>query len=259
MVMVRNCLDAYTCAELLRWCENHALEYASRYSNFRRVGHYSMSADSWWYRDSPVWNVLSNALFANLMGMAVGDWNGRWHLTKFAGDYVDASCSEDQRTHSDTCRPLDLEYWWDYAANKWRVWGWRHCPAAALSFVVQDIYPDGGPLQISSKGGHTAAAGLVGNDPERATRLGLLPLDRVACPWGWVIIRDIRVWHGGTANTLDATRYMPCVLATSNHMMTVAHGTEDRYMPHRCVAPDVWSSAQQLPVAKRLNYLYRNS
>ena len=219
-----------------------------------------MSADSWWYRDSPIWNVLANERFANLMDMAVGDyWSGRWHLAKFSGDYVDAACSDDQVVHSDNCHPLDLEYYWDWHANKWRVKGWRECPAAALSFIVQDIYPDGGPLQISCKDSHNAAARFVGNDPARATRLGILRLDRIACPRGWAIIRDIRVWHSGAKNTLDATRYMPCVLSTSNKMATASWGTDGQYKPHRCVARDVWSCAQQLPVAKRLKYLYRDS
>jgi hypothetical protein len=258
-VIVRNCLDSDTCRSLSQWCKDHRMEYESQSHNWRRVGHWSMSADSWWNRGSPVWKVLSNERFANLMGMAVGDWSGRWHLAKFAGDYVDASCSEDQGVHSDTCRPLDLEYYWDWHANKWRVKGWRECPVAALSFAVHDIYPDGAPLRISSKDGHIAAAELVGNDPELAMRLGLLRLDRVACPMGWAIIRDVRVWHGGTKNTLDATRYMPCVLATSNHMMTASSRTCGKYRPRECLAPDVWSYAQQLPVAKRLNYLYRNS
>ena len=84
-------------------------------------------------------------------------------------------------------------------------------PMVSVNFTVQPITADNGPLRvipsrkvISTKNNERPP--YFSNEPEVLRQSKLFPLSS-----GAAIIRDLRLWHGGTPNTSLNTRFLPSV------------------------------------------------
>eukprot|EP00438_Fugacium_kawagutii_P027582 Skav230746 [mRNA] locus=scaffold3436:88554:92609:+ [translate_table: standard] len=83
-------------------------------------------------------------------------------------------------------------------------------PMISVNFTVQDITGENGPLRVVPGrrlvGLGSDAPPPFSEEPEVLRQSKLFPL-----PAGAAIIRDLRLWHGGTPNTSDHTRFLPSV------------------------------------------------
>jgi hypothetical protein len=257
--LMREALESRICDGLYEFCASNMDKWCASDFNNRRPGHWSMYHEAWWESDA-MWSALEQAPLISTTSALIGDeWN-RWHLTKLAGDCVSPLSKEDQEMHSDSCGLLNLRYSrdWEMASSSnsmpgYTVSGFEACPALGISLCCHDITPEMAPLGIVSKQVHTAVASLVGNNPEAVSSF----IMKCACPKGWAIFRDIRVWHCGTANFTDSIRYLPGFVACSNAMVNVGYGTDDRYIPLRCLPRHRYDAlASDSLIKPHLDYVY---
>ncbi|CAE7461361.1 OLA1 [Symbiodinium natans] len=87
-------------------------------------------------------------------------------------------------------------------------------PKIAVNFTVQEIGAENGPMRVIPGkkviSGQQDIPPKFADEPERYKQSKLFPL-----PAGAAIIRDLRLWHGGTPNLSAETRFLPSVEAFS--------------------------------------------
>ena len=83
-------------------------------------------------------------------------------------------------------------------------------PMISVNFTVQPVTGENGPLRVVPGRrmvvGKTDAPPCFSEEPEVLRQSKLCPL-----PPGAAIIRDLRLWHGGTPNGSNDTRFLPSV------------------------------------------------
>ena len=106
-------------------------------------------------------------------------------------------------------------------------WGWRggsERPGTfATSIFVDDALENCAPLRIAPQ---SAVAELPVWEHDILEALA----GKVLAPRGSVLIRDVNVWHSGTANETDQTRYMP-----GFRVFTSARTEDFKWRPRRSV------------------------
>ncbi|CAK9082061.1 unnamed protein product [Durusdinium trenchii] len=113
-------------------------------------------------------------------------------------------------------------------------------PMISVNFTVQTITADNGPMRVIPGrkviSGKTDSPPHFPDEPEVLRQSKLFPL-----PLGAAIIRDLRLWHGGTPNCSPETRFLPSVEIMSmgySTYMAGPHSFGDQYCDvckwHRC-------------------------
>jgi hypothetical protein len=126
-----------------------------------------------------------------------------FHVVSAGGDFVIAGVDEYQGLHSDKQFKKDR--------------GRMPPPVVSMNFAVEDIGEENGPMRIlPGQLTHTECHKLE-FEAESSKLSRLCPLSA-----GTVVIRDIRVLHGGTPNRSASTRFLPAVLLA-------AEGINKRY------------------------------
>ena len=179
-------LDENTLNRVLKSCAN----YKPHRGNMRHPQwlRYSMNNESH-VHDSAWRGLLSNLLASDLFVSSISAWvrtidpKGRWFFFGFGGDTV---------MPGDPGQELHSDYW---GADMHII---------AVSIAVSDPIVDAGPLRI-----------IPGLAPKKRDDYYCIPCDslahKVLLPKGAVFVRDVNVWHSGTANTTTNIRYLPMI------------------------------------------------
>ncbi len=242
--LVRCVVTTSTCDALHNHCIANedvfrAVDYNSRSPCGRK---FSLSSGIFWDCDA-WWQLLENQCLLAMVEFCVGDGWNRWHLTKCGGDTVLGHMPADQELHSDPAGGLQVWY-----RERYGLQNHRRPAAVHVSLAVHDIHPDQGPMRISDWGGTSR------------WRRGCEPHVRsLPCPKGWVVVRDIRVVHSGTANNTSVDRWLPGYLACSNLMMCEGYEDGSAYRPARTLPAWLWEAAHRRdsPIRHRLDYMYK--
>ena len=133
--------------------------------------------------------ILQHALLRDLLIKLVG-WH-RW--IKLTGDVVFPHCDEDQELHSDwgSCMPL-------HSPPQWEAWSCKHAwtpPTIVVSLVLETQTLVKAPLRLLN---WSSMASLRSRWPPTSLCQSVRDSVCVGVPKGALIVRDVRVWHGGT-------------------------------------------------------------
>jgi len=247
-VIFQNVLDTSVCQHLDE--KFRAVDWVSVNDFNRRDedgGRFSMAGSESWYWPG-TWAMLEQPYVYEFIQGAFQDPYRRIHITKIAGDGVRGNVLTNQEIHSDGCGLMRLKY------NPKIV---DKSPACiAVSYAVHDIGIDQAPMRITTWDQQDIYAEKFGSTPPSEDASEFLPMLRVAVPLGWCIIRDVRVWHSGTANRTDQTRILPGYAVCSQTMMRIGHPYS--YRPARTLPSSLWDDAQRRKsiVSKNLDYVY---
>ena len=249
-VIIRDLVGGHQCDGLLEFCKTHMQEFCTE-NNFRRVGHWSCNSWLWWQCDALL-DVMSSAVIHELMTSILGDKWARWHFVKLAGDFVTSACDYNQLVHSDGCGKLDLEYWWSHREQQYKVWGDTWPASIAVSVACHDILPDNAPMAIARSWDHHKSFSVVHGSDISRMHIDDDDMLRVTLPRGWLVVRDIRLAHCGTANRLSHTRFLPGFLCSSQCQMTY-----DMYRPKQTLDAAQWQSfgVCRQSLSKRTRYM----
>ncbi len=164
-------------------------------------------------------------------------------VTKLGGDFVEGGNTDDQLMHSDwtECKPLDPNSAADAVCD---LPVHSHSPpCVCISIAVHDIGLAHGPLRIMTWDSMMDSMGKYGPEPptleQECELLALADESIIRCtvPQGTAIIRDVRIWHGGTCNSLGRTRFLPGYLTCSHDYMH----SRAMYRPPRLVPRDLYN------------------
>ena len=204
-----NAIHDFSLDRFGHWCE-----YGTRFSSACNV---------WWQCSRFVDKAACNGDVHELTRLLTADKWGRYYCTKVGAD-VACSGVPDQTVHSDPAGLMELKYYWSDVKQSYKVWdpSWEP-PCLMWSFALDDIHPDQAPIQIMPKESHF----------DWCTRHGYQPVPscpiRLALPKGWAVCRDVRILHGGTANTHGVDRHMAGIVFCSVGMMAAGYGTDSVY------------------------------
>merc|ERR1712039_206264 len=158
------------------------------------------------------------------------------------GDFVLGETDTHQRLH------VDLQQLEMYSTPT---------PPAAIvaNFVVSNVSCRDGPMRLvphtqliplavaeqASQGEHLARSSSLEKEPVLRERLGLESV--LACPMspGDVLLRDMRLWHGGTPNLGSDTRFLPSAEFLSPWYAALTEGTDDHFAPRPALPFSHWS------------------
>eukprot|EP00929_Paragymnodinium_shiwhaense_P090140 TRINITY_DN50343_c0_g1_i2.p1 TRINITY_DN50343_c0_g1~~TRINITY_DN50343_c0_g1_i2.p1 ORF type:complete len:494 (-),score=97.45 TRINITY_DN50343_c0_g1_i2:26-1507(-) len=174
--------------------------------------------------------LLDNAVVSQVLDVAFA---GPYVAVGGGGDFVLGRTDTHQRLHVD----LQLAEMYDLEA-----------PPAAISanFAVNNVTCDDGPMRLLPRTQRlplalAEEATRAAEELSRASGLekewaiqAKMNLNAVKiCPLqpGDVLLRDMRVWHGGTPNLGDNTRLLPSAEFLSPWYADLASGTEDHFAP----------------------------
>ena len=220
-----------------------------------------MTSGEWWQCSGMLQFVQTDDIL-NLVECLMPDRWQRYHVLKLGGDCVEARCEEPQELHYDGCFPMDLQYWFNHDTGIWEMYGHDYCPALGISVAPHVIHVDQGPLRITSWDRHAQWAENNGCTPPSLMdeRRGAVDTFRVAMPAGWVVLRDLRLYHAGSANSLNTDRFLPGVVIGSVGLMAAGQQDDDFYQPSyrptRSLPPTVWEALQSTRLASHLDYMY---
>lgn len=124
-------------------------------------------------------------------------------------------------------------------------------PAIGVSFIVEDLPCAAGPVRVLPGSQYIEhSPPILSKEPEMVKGSLLCPLPR-----GSVVLRDLRLWHGGTPNSLNRTRYLPGSEFVSSAWAARKCGSGDHYDPcrpvlpkelHETLGPTGWSASSRL-------------
>mmetsp|Transcript_38392 Transcript_38392/g.105749 ORF Transcript_38392/g.105749 Transcript_38392/m.105749 type:complete len:424 (-) Transcript_38392:75-1346(-) len=133
---------------------------------------------------------------------------GEFKFVGARGALVLAGTDTWQNLHSDFARPQHEELWplWNAPA---------HIPFLELQFTVHPLTSTNGAMRIVP-GRPSIHSTYWQKEVDPVPRLGLEPdlwkrSQLHPLPMGCGILRDVRVWHGGTPNLSDEDRYLPAL------------------------------------------------
>lgn len=199
------------------------------------------------------WSDLADdAVLAEVLALAFG---GAYVLGGGGGDFVLGGTDTHQRLHVD----LQLEEMYDVPLP----------PAAITANVaVASIECDGGPVRLvprtqglplafaeeAMQGKDLTLASPLEREAAACARLGLQML--AICPMrpGDVLLRDMRVWHGGTPNRGSATRFLPSAEFLAPWYADLTVGSDDHFAPRPALPFASWlrMSDQGRAVSRRM-------
>eukprot|EP00928_Gymnodinium_smaydae_P048643 TRINITY_DN32542_c0_g1_i1.p1 TRINITY_DN32542_c0_g1~~TRINITY_DN32542_c0_g1_i1.p1 ORF type:complete len:509 (-),score=98.25 TRINITY_DN32542_c0_g1_i1:48-1526(-) len=196
--------------------------------------------------------LLDNAAVSSVLQEAFG---GPFVVGGGGGDFVLGSTDTHQKLH------VDLQLADMYS---------RASPPAAIvaNFVVSSIGCDDGPTRFIPR---TQASPLMlaemATQREEFSRSSSLEKEAaflrslgltvvLGCPLepGDVLLRDMRLWHGGTPNKGNATRLFPSAEFLSPWYAALTEGTDDHFAPRPALPRELWSqlSPSAREAARRL-------
>eukprot|EP00971_Amphidinium_carterae_P194258 3854633-Amphidinium_carterae.3 len=117
-------------------------------------------------------------------------------------------------------------------------------PGVGVNFVLHDIACSGGPMRLIP-GTHLMPFQL--HEMAVATESSILEhydLHRVmVCPLkaGDALVRDLRLWHAGSANHGDSPRILPNTEYLAPWYADLTVGTEDHLAPRPSIPEEVWT------------------
>ena len=199
---------------------------------------------------SPVQRHYSPILDADVIMDVLTSIMGWFHWCKIGGDCVMPGCNEDQHLHSDwassptTSRPPAICVSCflgpgDAAKAPLRLFNWQMMVACQ---PASSIWSQHGVPSLESL------------TPAQASAL-------VVAPKGSICIRDVRVWHGGTAmgRNFCTPRVLPGLICISHEYIHTGSGDDDPdatfFRPRRCMHPTVSESLGERAQA-HCHYLY---
>ena len=196
-----NALGKTGVCEVLETClevEAKMLQLDPNRLGCRGAGRYSFgaAAESGHMLHHPAWQHLLQSI--PVLWVLKKIWPDGFVICGGGGDFVRGGTTSYQGLHSDL-GPSRVP---------------PHCrdsvPMISVNFTIQDITGENGPLRVVPGHrvvfGKTDAPPKFSEEPEVLRQLKLFPL-----PSGAAIIRDLRLWHGGTPNTGEHTRFLPSV------------------------------------------------
>eukprot|EP00747_Dinoflagellata_sp_TGD_P222609 gnl/TRDRNA2_/TRDRNA2_94313_c0_seq1.p1 gnl/TRDRNA2_/TRDRNA2_94313_c0~~gnl/TRDRNA2_/TRDRNA2_94313_c0_seq1.p1 ORF type:complete len:473 (-),score=58.40 gnl/TRDRNA2_/TRDRNA2_94313_c0_seq1:96-1514(-) len=133
-------------------------------------------------------------------------------------------------------------------------------PGIGVNFAVHDVGCADGPMRLVPDS-HTLPFRLeevaVHTETAMLERYGL---SRVfVCPLqkGDIVLRDLRLWHAGSANLGHNTRHSPNAEFLATWYADATEGTEDHLAPRKVIPEEVWQqlSPQGQKVAERTRAL----
>lgn len=172
-------------------------------------------------------------------------FNGSYVAVGGGGDFVLGQTDTHQRLHVDLQLP-DM-----YS---------RHMLAAIVANVaISHVTCQDGPMRIvpqtqrlplvvaeeASQGEELLRLSSLEKEPILRRRLGLTSV--LTCPLrrGDVLLRDMRVWHGGTPNLGNSTRFLPSAEFLSNWYAALTAGTEDHFEPRPALPFKHWAAMSE--------------
>lgn len=213
-VLMENAVDAEGCERVMRCCVRIAGEMlaidSQRHGN-RGEGRYSMgaAATSGQQLHHEEWaHLFSDAVLDVLDGIY---GVGGYVLSGGGGEIVLGRVDEYQDLHADVSRqPPSCDTL-------------HRPPLTVVNFAVHPIAEDHGPTRIWPGRGRprdTERPIRQEHEPKQVFRSTLAPL-----PLGSCVVRDARIWHGGTPNRRAYARYLPNLEFFSNEF--AAHVAND--------------------------------
>ena len=154
------------------------------------------------------WRDAAIAAVQGPVGECLRQVAGQVRFDLAGGDVVHAG-GHGQSLHSD-----DLGWWGGY--------DWPG--SIAVSIFVDDATDKAAPLRIVPKS-------VVAEPPRFGQEIAEELSRRVLAPRGAVLVRDVNVWHSGTANETLEPRYLP-----GFRVITSARLGDFAYRPRRCVS-----------------------
>ena len=141
------------------------------------------------YGHNPEWEYLGHN--ERVLPILRGVWEGHdFRAVAAGGDFV-LPGGEMQPLHNDLA---------------WKGAGEKVPRVVSVNYYVRDVLPTSGPIRIvpgSARFPVPPHRVIRRFEPEWMTK------STITGRQGYAVIRDLRVWHGGTSNTSDAPRYMP--------------------------------------------------
>ncbi|CAE8627771.1 unnamed protein product [Polarella glacialis] len=201
-VIILDALGAGGCDEVLQACrriEREMLRLDPELLGCRDPGRYSFgaAARSGSLLHEPAWrHLLDCQPVLAVLDAALGK---DWRFCGAGGDFVRGGSVHYQALHSDLGpQRVPLEQRVDWPP-----------PKVAVNFTVQPIGADFGPMRILPcckvlDRGSMPPCFPIESEASRNSKLFPLPA-------GAAILRDLRVWHGGTPNLTPETRFLPNV------------------------------------------------
>lgn len=182
--------------------------------------------------------LLDNKLLTPVLDFLYG---GEYVAVGGGGDFVLGSTDTHQRLHVDLQRP--------------EMYDVAYPPAAiAANFAVSHVSCEDGPMRIvpktqrlplasadeASRASGSAHMSSLEREATFETSLGLSRL--IICPLepGDVLLRDMRLWHGGTPNLGNATRLLPSAEFLAPWYADLTQGTDDHFAPRPILPFEHW-------------------
>lgn len=187
--------------------------------------------------------LLDNPVLAPVMALAFG---GQYVAIGGGGDFVLGETDTHQRLHVD----LQLAEMYDVGFP----------PAAiAANFAVDEVSCSDGPTRVvphtqrvplstaeeASQGSHLARASSLEREVAMQESLGLRAV--AVCPLrpGDAVLRDMRLWHGGTPNLGKSVRLLPSAEFLAPWYADLAEGTDDHFAPRPALPFAHWSQMSE--------------
>ena len=177
-------------------------------------------------------------------------------VIKLGGDFVDGCNPEDQECHSDwsAAKPFSAQ---EAEYKDMHLHGWAP-PCVCLSATVHDILPGQGALRIWSWTDMDEWGSFTHPPTLRQEELGKInAATSLALPKGCAIIRDVRVFHAGSANMTSNVRWLPGMLAAPSFVMH----EENNYRPGPFMDDNVFQQVQdeRPDMAHHFDYLWTDA
>lgn len=111
-------------------------------------------------------------------------------------------------------------------------------PALAVNFAIHDISCEMGSIRVFP-GSHRLLFDFVTVGKERSKLQNAV---KFLCPLqkGDAVIRDLRVWHAGSANLADETRYFPNIEFLSSWFAEATKNYGDHLSPRKILPRRRW-------------------
>ena len=213
----------------------------------------SMVCDELWDSESLIGAMDLGCLHSLLRRYMRADCWRRYHIVKAGGDKVQPYTFNTQQTHSDGAGGLQL---YSTPGPIFSLQGRCWSSALAFSFAVHGVSVDNAAIKISdwaAMESYVARNGM--NPPAMEDENGVV--ERLPMPMGSILVRDVRVWHGGTQNERHNVRWLPGFVVASQYMMDCEYPYG--YRPCRNLRNSRWSEVVQghPGLKSHLDYVWR--
>ena len=167
------------------------------------------------------------------------------------GDVCLAGAAE-LANHADGCYPYDLRF---PAKEPWHF-KTDESPHIAVSVVIDECAAHGGPMRITTWRHMRRSLMMMMLDDDGGTCGDQHPpaYDGI-CSYaslhglakGSIIVRDIRLWHGGCTNSSNIDRFLPGTLVSSVDGLSYGYENGVAYRPRRTMPSELYQQIQSDP------------